>query len=151
MKNGHGHSSGKAMRGRHKFQQFCHQEFVPMCFRTDGAGEFSKKARPRVYLFDEDQLPRTASMCAARHPQAGNGGRGPRPDGCSRSCEPTSSGRCAYDFEMANGHFKGCQATPRRLRRRPTDTPKRPPSQGKSVIRLSHERSLSGHKSRSLG
>ena len=35
-------------------QRFCHQEFVPMVFRTDGAGEFSKKARPRVYLFDDE-------------------------------------------------------------------------------------------------
>ena len=33
-------------------QRFCHQEFVPMTLRTDGAGEFSKSARPRVYLFD---------------------------------------------------------------------------------------------------
>ena len=35
-------------------QRFCHQEFVPMTLRTDGAGEFSKTARPRVYLFDAE-------------------------------------------------------------------------------------------------
>ena len=36
------------------FQIFCHQEFIPMIFRTDGAGEFSKDNRKRIYLFDEE-------------------------------------------------------------------------------------------------
>ena len=44
------------------FQQFCHQEFIPMIFRTDGAGEFSKVSRPRVYLFDAEC--RVLQVCA---------------------------------------------------------------------------------------
>ena len=44
------------------FQRFCHQEFVPMIFRTDGAGEFSKTSRARIYLFDDEC--RVLQVCA---------------------------------------------------------------------------------------
>ena len=43
-------------------QRFCHQEFVPLILRTDGGGEFSKKSRPRVYLFDSEC--RVLQVCA---------------------------------------------------------------------------------------
>ena len=44
------------------FQRFCHQEFIPMIFRTDGAGEFSKTSRKRIYLFDDEC--RVLQVCA---------------------------------------------------------------------------------------
>ena len=44
------------------FQRFCHQEFIPMVFRTDGAGEFSKNTRSRIYLFDDEC--RVLQVCA---------------------------------------------------------------------------------------
>ena len=45
-------------------QRFCQQEFVPMTLRTDGAGEFSKISRPRIYLFDADDECRILKVCS---------------------------------------------------------------------------------------